>query len=36
MLFEGDPEPTPPEGLATIARFESPVEAQMADRKSVV
>jgi hypothetical protein len=30
MLFEGDPEPTPPEGLATIARFESPVEAQMA------
>jgi hypothetical protein len=30
VLFEGDPEPTPPEGLATIARFESPVEAQMA------
>jgi hypothetical protein len=30
MLFEGDPEPTPPEGLATIARFESPMEAQMA------
>ena len=30
MLFEGDPEPTPPEGLVTIARFESPVEAQMA------
>jgi hypothetical protein len=30
MLFEGDPEPTPPEGLVTIGRFESPVEAQMA------
>ena len=30
MLFEGDPEPTPPEGLATVARFESPVEAQIA------
>jgi hypothetical protein len=30
MLFEGDPEPTPPEGLVTVARFESPVEAQMA------
>ncbi|MGA1982717.1 MAG: DUF2007 domain-containing protein [Acidobacteriaceae bacterium] len=30
MLFEGDPEPTPPEGLVTIARFESPVEAQIA------
>jgi hypothetical protein len=29
MLFEGDPEPTPPEGLVTVARFESPVEAQM-------
>lgn len=30
MLFEGDPEPTPPEGLVTVARFESPMEAQMA------
>jgi hypothetical protein len=30
VLFEGDPEPTPPEGLVTIARFESPVEAQIA------
>jgi len=30
MLFEGDPEPTPPEGLVTVARFESPVEARMA------
>lgn len=30
MLFDGDPEPAPPEGLATIARFESPVEAQIA------
>jgi hypothetical protein len=30
MLFEGDPEPTPPEGLVTIGRFESPVEAQIA------
>jgi hypothetical protein len=30
MLFEGDTEPTPPEGLITVARFESPVEAQMA------
>jgi hypothetical protein len=30
MLFEGDPEPTPPEGLVTVARFESPVEAQLA------
>jgi hypothetical protein len=30
MLFEGDPEPTPPKGLMTIARFESPVEAQTA------
>lgn len=30
MLFEGDPEPTPPEGLVTVARFESPVEAQIA------
>lgn len=30
MLFEGDPEPTPPEGLVTVGRFESPVEAQLA------
>lgn len=30
MLFEGDPDPTSPEGMATIARFESPVEAQIA------
>ncbi len=28
--FEGDAEPTPPEGLATVARFEDPLEAQMA------
>jgi len=30
MLFEGDQEPTPPEGLVTIGRFESTVEAQLA------
>ncbi len=30
MLFEGDPEPTPPEGLVTVGRFTNPVEAQMA------
>jgi hypothetical protein len=30
MLFEGDPVPTPPEGLVIVGRFESPVEAQMA------
>lgn len=30
MLFEGDPEPTPPPGLVTVGRFESPVEAQLA------
>jgi hypothetical protein len=30
MLFEGDPEPTPPEGLVIVGRFENPVEAQMA------
>jgi hypothetical protein len=29
MLFEGDPEPTPPEGMATVGRYESPVEAQI-------
>ena len=28
--FEGDPEPTPPEGRVTVGRFESPVEAQIA------
>jgi hypothetical protein len=30
MLFEGDPEPTPPEGMVTVGRFENPLEAQMA------
>lgn len=30
MLFEGDPEPCAPEGLITVGRFESPVEAQIA------
>ena len=30
MLFDGDPEPTPPEGMVTVGRFESPVEAQLA------
>ena len=30
MLFEGDPEPYEPEGLVTVGRFESPVEAQIA------
>ena len=30
MLFEGDSEPYAPEGLVTVARFESPVEAQIA------
>jgi hypothetical protein len=30
MLFEGDPEPTPPEGLVIVGRFENPMEAQMA------
>jgi hypothetical protein len=28
--FEGDAEPTPPEVLATVGRFEDPLEAQMA------
>jgi hypothetical protein len=28
--FEGDAEPTPPEGLVTVGRFEDPLEAQMA------
>jgi len=30
FAFEGDAEPTPAEGLATVGRFESPVEAQIA------
>jgi hypothetical protein len=30
MLFEGDPEPLAGEGMVNVARFESPVEAQMA------
>jgi hypothetical protein len=30
MFFEGDPEPAAPEGLITVARFESPIEAQIA------
>jgi hypothetical protein len=30
MLFEGNPEPTPPEGLVIVGRFESPSEAQIA------
>ena len=30
MLFEGDPEPTPPEGMVSVGRFEDPIEAQMA------
>lgn len=30
LLFEGDTEPTPAEGMVTVGRFESPVEAQMA------
>jgi len=30
MLFDGDPEPYEPEGLVTVGRFESPVEAQIA------
>jgi hypothetical protein len=29
-FFEGDTEPTPPEGLVTVGRFEDPVEAQIA------
>jgi hypothetical protein len=29
-LFDGDTEPTPPEGLVTVGRFEDPLEAQMA------
>jgi hypothetical protein len=30
MLFEGDTDPTPPQGMVTVGKFESPVEAQMA------
>jgi hypothetical protein len=30
MFFDGDPEPAPPEGMVTVGRFESPMEAQMA------
>ena len=30
MFLDGDAEPTPPEGLVTVARFSSPVEAQIA------
>jgi hypothetical protein len=30
MLFEEDPEPGAPEGMVNVARFESPVEAQIA------
>jgi hypothetical protein len=30
MLFEGDTDPTPPEGMVNVGRFESPIEAQMA------
>ena len=30
MLFEGDTEPYAPVSLVTVARFESPLEAQLA------
>jgi hypothetical protein len=30
VFFEGDPEPGAPEGMVTVARFESPVAAQIA------
>jgi hypothetical protein len=30
FAFEGDAEPTPPEGLVTVGRFEDPTEAQLA------
>ena len=30
MLFEGDTDPTPAEGMVTVGRFGSPIEAQMA------
>jgi hypothetical protein len=29
-VFEGDTEPTPPEGLVTIGRYADPVDGQMA------
>jgi hypothetical protein len=30
VLSEGDPEPIADEGMVTVGRFESPIEAQMA------
>ena len=30
LLFDGDTDPTPAEGMVTVGRFESPIEAQMA------
>ena len=30
MFFEGDTEPYAPDGLVTVGRFESPIEAQIA------
>jgi len=30
FAFEGDTEPTPPEGLVTVGRFQDSVEVQMA------
>jgi hypothetical protein len=30
MFLDGDTDPTPPEGLVIVGRFESPVEAQIA------
>jgi hypothetical protein len=30
MFLDGDTDPTPPEGLVIVGRFESPIEAQMA------
>jgi hypothetical protein len=30
MFLDGDTDPTPPEGLVIVGRFENPVEAQMA------
>ena len=29
MMFEGDTEPTPPDGRVTVGRYESPSEAQI-------
>ena len=29
-VFEGDTEPTPPEGLVTVGRYADPVDGQMA------